>query len=84
VCRPADTFLRGRAVSLRSRPFDAGFLSLLVERGQVVLSGFVVAAAGALMVLRWSGTREVDTLPDRRAFLGAYASALRQAGPPSA
>jgi hypothetical protein len=60
---------------------EAGFPSLLVERGRVVLSGFVVTAdTEDRIVLHWSGTREVNTLSYRRTFLGAYASVLRRAG----
>jgi hypothetical protein len=60
---------------------NAGFPFLLIERGQVVLSGFIVTIEpdGDARV-HWMGAREVNSLPYRRTFLGAYASTLRQAG----
>lgn len=60
---------------------DAGFPFLLIEQGQVVLSGFIVTIEpdGDARV-HWMGAREVNSLPYRRTFLGAYASVLRQAG----
>ena len=59
----------------------AGFPFLLIEQGQVVLSGFIVTIEpdGDARV-HWMGAREVNALPYRRTFLGAYASTLRQAG----
>lgn len=59
----------------------AGFPFLLIEQGQVVLSGFIVTIEpdGDARV-HWMGAREVNSLPYRRTFLGAYASMLRQAG----
>jgi hypothetical protein len=60
---------------------DTGFPFLLIEQGQVVLSGFIVTIEpdGDVRV-HWMGAREVNSLPYRRTFLGAYASTLRQAG----
>lgn len=60
---------------------DAGFPFLLIERGQVVLSGFIVTVEpdGDARV-HWMGAREVNALPYRRTFLGAYASTLCQVG----
>jgi hypothetical protein len=60
---------------------EAGFPSLLIERGQVVLLGFMVTFdADERVQVHWTGTHEVNALPYRRTFLGAYASVLRQAG----
>jgi hypothetical protein len=60
---------------------DAGFPFLLIERGQVVLSGFIVTIEpdGDARV-HWMGAREVNSLPYRRTFLGAYATTLSKAG----
>ena len=47
----------------------------------MVLSGFIVTIEpdGDTRV-HWMGAREVNSLPYRRTFLGAYASTLRKAG----
>ena len=59
----------------------AGFPSLLIERGEVVLSGFVVTTeSDGLLRVHWAGTNGANSLPYRRTFLGAYATVLRQAG----
>src|SRR5258708_7414363 len=78
----ASTELAGRIVSIL---LDAGFPSLLIERGQVVLSGFVVTIevggeVDGRLWIRWRGTHAVNAQPFRRTFLGAYASHLRQSG----
>src|SRR4051794_27771270 len=59
----------------------AGFPFLLIEQGQVILSGFMVTIEPTGDVrIHWMGALEVNALPYRRTFLGAYASTLRRAG----
>ena len=59
----------------------AGFPQLLIERGRVVLSGFVlVPESDERARIRWIGSAEVNSLPYRRTFLGVYAQTLRAAG----
>jgi hypothetical protein len=75
--RPYDAPLHERIVRILT---DAGFPFLLIEQGQVVLSGFIVTIEpGGDVRVHWMGSREVNALPYRRTFLGAYASVLRQA-----
>jgi hypothetical protein len=59
----------------------SGFPPLLVEEGQVVLSGFVIedACAGRVKV-RWVGQPEVNSPPYRRTFLSVYSFILLEAG----
>jgi len=59
----------------------AGFPRLLVERGAVVLSGFVLRpeCAGSVRV-RWVGHADVNALPYRRTFLIVYIQTLLKAG----
>ena len=59
----------------------AGFPQLLIERGSVVLSGFVVEPESDERArIRWIGSAEVNALPYRRTFLSVYAQPLREAG----
>jgi hypothetical protein len=59
----------------------AGFPPLVVEEGQVVLSGFVIEdeCPGRVKV-RWVGQPEVNTPPYRRTFLSVYSFVLLEAG----
>ena len=59
----------------------AGYPELLIERGAIVLSGFVLTPEppGCVRV-RWIGGAEVNTLPYRRTFLSVYLRALLEAG----
>jgi hypothetical protein len=75
--RPYDAPLHERIVRILT---EAGFPFLLIEQGQVILSGFIVTVEpGGDVRVHWMGSREVNAPPYRRTFLGAYASTLRQA-----
>jgi hypothetical protein len=59
----------------------AGYPRLLVERGAVVLSGFVLTSESARSVrVRWVGHADVNALPYRRTFLIVYIQTLLEAG----
>ncbi len=59
----------------------SGFPPLLVEEGQVVLSGFIVEAECSDRVkIRWMGQPDVNSPPYRRTFLSVYSFILLEAG----
>ncbi|MCC6176775.1 MAG: hypothetical protein IT305_15810 [Chloroflexi bacterium] len=60
---------------------SAGLPSVLIERDQIVLSGYLVEPRGAGSVLvRWVGRRDVADERYRRTFLDVYAFTLRKRG----
>jgi hypothetical protein len=59
----------------------SGFPPLLVEDGEVVLSGFIIEPeADNSVKVRWIGQPDVNSPPYRRTFLSVYAFILLEAG----
>jgi hypothetical protein len=86
---PLDASARGSEPSTSQTTADrviraitaSGFPPLLINEGQVVLSGFVLEVQCANRVkVRWVGQPEVNLPPYRRTFLSVYASILLKAG----
>ncbi len=75
---PTDATLADRA---QQAMVASGFRPLLMEHGQVVLSGFVIEPDPPRHVkVRWVGQPEIDSAPYRRTFLSVYAAILVEAG----